>query len=79
MNIKVQIESFSTSSILNCGLPKEGELLTFIAYSDLMKGKILELICKGQKLWLSFTYEKKDGEWHEEKAENAIFIEGNKT
>ncbi|TXI90552.1 MAG: hypothetical protein E6Q36_01315 [Chryseobacterium sp.] len=75
MHIKVQVESASTSAILNCGFPKKNELLTYIAYSPEFKARILELAMGGRKMWLSQTDEKRDGEWFEERDPRAVLFD----
>ena len=76
MNIKVQVESASTASILEHGFPKENELLTYIAYSPEFKARILELLVGGRKMWLSNTDICKDGEWFEKKDPHAVRFNG---
>ena len=75
MNIKVQVESASTSAILTSGFPKENDLLTYIAYSPEFKARILELAMSGRKMWLSQTDIKKDGEWFEERDPHAVLFD----
>ena len=68
MILKVQYDSAvpTTSAIHKYGFPQEGEVLTFLAYSDAMKARVLELIAQGQKLTISvYNGKQKDGEWYE--------------
>ncbi len=71
MVLRVQFTdgSLSMNSIIEHGLPKEGEVLTFHAYSDEMKARVLEAIAKGAKLKLSVFDADGDyvtGEWFQE-------------
>ena len=66
--IKVQIiGGVSTKSSIESGLDNTQHPLTFHAYSDAMKARILEsYLDNPQKIVLSFTDEPpRDGEWHE--------------
>lgn len=61
-NIKVQVPGASTSS----GIPKEGEVLTFMAFSDNMKARVLEWIASGDTIVVTLTDEPvRTGEWYE--------------
>ena len=69
MIIKVQLPktSISVSSILESGLPKENQRLTFLAYSNEMKARVLELIASGKDVLVaSYDGPKRDGEWFED-------------
>ena len=66
--IKVQIiGGVSTKSAIESGFYEIQHPLTFHAYSDTMKARILESYLKNpDKIVLSFTDESpRDGEWHE--------------
>ena len=66
--IKVQIiGGVSTKSAIESGFDAIQHPLTFHAYSDTMKARILESYLKSpEKIVLSFTDEiARDGEWHE--------------
>jgi hypothetical protein len=74
--IKVQVfGGVSTKSLIESGFEAANEPLTFHAYSDRMKARVLEsFMVSGGTIGLSFTDESpKDGEWHEELAPGAIF------
>ena len=74
MNIKVQIKNrLSTNAIIASGISKEGDYLTFHAYSDQMKARILEnLLNSRSEIYVSICDEaRKDGEWYEPLANNA--------
>lgn len=76
MNIKVQIpHSITSASIIASGSDKAHLPLTFIAYSDAMKARIMEKFITGnQQIAISeHTGPKQDGEWHEAFAAGAIF------
>lgn len=79
MNIKVQIQGgASVKSVLSeHGNVQVEQLppLTFIAYSNEMKARVLENFLKSPaKIGLSiFDGVVKDGEWHEDFAPDAIF------
>lgn len=66
-NIKVQIPGVITSSaIINHGIPEGDLVLTFMAFSDAMKARILERIAKGDDIRVSLTNEPiRTGEWFE--------------
>ena len=69
MNIKVQvIEGASVKSAIESGFDAMKNPLTFIAYSDQMKARVLENFLKSPaKIGLSiYDGPRKDGEWHEE-------------
>jgi hypothetical protein len=74
--IKVQVVGgFSTNSLIESGFEATNEPLTFHAYTDVMKARVLEsfMVSPG-KIGLSFTNETpRDGEWHEEMALDAVF------
>lgn len=74
--IKVQvIGAVSTKSAIESGIEATVEPLTFHAYSDRMKARVLEsFLVSGGTIGLSFTDEfPREGEWHEEMALNAVF------
>lgn len=77
MNIKVQIfGDISVNSV--CGANNLNDCLnplTFIAFSDKMKARVLEQFIKSpNKIGLSITDEpNRTGEWHESSVENAIY------
>lgn len=66
MNIKVQMpEKVSTNALIESGLINGG-VLTFHAYSDEMKARVLELIAKGENVLVSQTDQApRKGEWIE--------------
>lgn len=68
MDIKVQLLGRTSSAALvesGFDFPKGG-VLTFHAYSDAMKARVLELIADGQNVVVKPTTEKRrDGEWFE--------------
>jgi hypothetical protein len=68
IRIKVQmpVGTISTSSIVECGIPSLGQRLTFCAYSDEMKARVLEMIVAGKDVLVgSYVGPKRDGEWFE--------------
>jgi hypothetical protein len=68
MNIKVQLpDRVSAAALIENGLDfPEGDILTFHAYSDMMKARVLELIAAGQNVVVKPTTEEpRDGEWFE--------------
>lgn len=74
MTIKVQIKNhLSTKATIVSGIPKEGDCLTFHAYSDQMKSRILENILKSDaEIYVSICDDaRKDGEWYEPLSNNA--------
>jgi hypothetical protein len=75
--IKVQfINGASVRSVIEYGFDVATEQpLTFHAYSDQMKARVLETMIKSTgKVGISFTDESpRTGEWHEPLVENAIF------
>jgi hypothetical protein len=78
MKIKVQIYGgASVTSLLSGGISDDSlqNPLTFIAYSDAMKARVLENFLKSPaKIDLSFfDGPAKDGEWHEPPIQNAVF------
>lgn len=76
MKIKVQILDYvSSSATINSGIKKENEVVTFIAFSDTMKARILENFLKSPlKIGISiFDGEAKTGEWHEEINDQNIY------
>lgn len=77
MHIKVQIDQgASVTSIVECENFTDVQLpLTFIAFSDVMKARVLESFLKSPaKIGLSiYDGEIKTGEWHEAFAANAVF------
>ena len=79
MNIKVQIEKDSINASVNHGFRKEGEFLTFIAYSDQMKARILESLVRDKtaNIYISETTERRNGEWYETLSKNAHHLVGN--
>jgi hypothetical protein len=74
--IKVQVIGVvTTKSAIESGFEATNEPLTFHAYTDVMKARVLEsfMVSPG-KIGLSFTDETpRDGEWHEEMAIDAVF------
>lgn len=76
-NIKVQIiNGASVKSVVESGFDAAMEPLTFHAFSDTMKARILENFIKSPaKIGISFTNETpRTGEWHEPLiTEGAIF------
>lgn len=73
--IKVQIiGGVSVKSAVESGFDLAAEPLTFHAYSDSMKARILENFLKSPAcIGISFTDETpRNGEWHEPLAKNAI-------
>jgi hypothetical protein len=79
MKIKVQIIGHnSTNSLINSGaqhVGSEENPFTFVAFSDAMKVRALELFMKSPlKIGLSiFNGEAKTGEWHEPLIPTAMF------
>jgi hypothetical protein len=74
--IKVQvIGGVTTKSAIESGLEMVNEPLTFHAYTDAMKARVLEsFMGSGGTIGLSFTDETpRDGEWHEEMVLDAVF------
>ena len=74
--IKVQIVGGgSVKSIVEAGPEAMYNPLTFHAYSDRMKARILEQMIKSPaRIGISFTDEpSRDGEWHEPLINDAIF------
>ena len=73
MNIKVQIEKDTVKASVEHGFRKEGEYLTFIAYSDVMKARILESLLRDKtaNIFISETTVSKTGEWYEPLDKNA--------
>ena len=72
MIIKVQLPktSVSVSAILESGLPTENQRLTFLAYSDEMKARVLDLIVSGKDILVSsYDGPPRDGEWFEDEAQ----------
>ena len=68
MNLKVQMPGkLTAAALMNSGLGfNEGKCLTFHAFSDKMKARILEQIALGQNITVSVTTEEpKTGEWME--------------
>lgn len=75
--IKVQIiGGVSTKSAIESGFDATQHPLTFHAYSDTMKARILESCLRSPgKIVLSFTNDTpRDGEWHEPIVENAVTL-----
>ena len=75
-NIKVQIVGgVSVKSAVQSGFDAISQPLTFHAFSDTMKARILEQFLKSPaKIGLSFTDETpRTGEWHEPLIESAVF------
>ena len=69
MVLRVQFTdgSLSVKAIIEHGLPKDGEVLTFHARSDEMKARVLEAISKGAKLKVSVVDgDFITGEWFQE-------------
>ena len=58
MHIKVQrpIGVMSVAAIVENGLPKDGERLTFCAYSDEMKARVLERIAVSKESYTVSPY-----------------------
>lgn len=62
--IKVQIgAAMSAKSFITSGASSDP--LTFICYSEEMKARVLDLLLSDADVRVSFTDEKRDGEWHE--------------
>lgn len=64
--IKVQIgAAMSAKSFITSGASSDP--LTFICYSEEMKARVLDLLLSDAdvRVRVSFTDEKRDGEWHE--------------
>lgn len=75
-NIKVQIVGgVSVKSAVESGIEATAQPLTFHAFSDNMKARILEQFLKSPaKIGISFTDETpRTGEWHEPLVEAAVF------
>ena len=75
MNIKVQIiNGASVKSVVESGFEDAQNPLTFHAFSDTMKARILENFLKSPaQIAISLTDEApRIGEWHEPLSENAI-------
>jgi hypothetical protein len=75
--IKVQLIGHATvKSLIESGVASTDDPLTFHAYSDQMKARILDSFLNPLnrgKIALSFTDDlKKDGEWHEKLSDEAI-------
>lgn len=69
MNLKVQFTDGrrSIAGLINSGLTSEG-VLTFHAYSDTMKARLLEKMAHGYPIKVFPTNEKpRNGEWFEPK------------
>lgn len=79
MNIKVQLfGKTSTNAQINSGIESDFEKnpLTFIAFSDTMKARVLENFLKSPlKIGISIydDDDPKTGEWHEKAIDSAIF------
>jgi len=75
--IRVQIDGgVSVKSAVECGIEAAtSKPLTFLAYSDMMKARVLESFLKSpSKIGLSIhNGSRRDGEWHEDFHHNAIF------
>ena len=68
MNLKVQRtdDHVTASAMINSGWRKDGDALTFIAYSDTMKARVLEKIAAGAPYRVTITDDSPvDGEWFE--------------
>lgn len=68
MNLKVQRtdDHLTAAALINSGWRKDGDVLTFIAYSDTMKARVLEKIAAGWPYRVTVTTDKPvDGEWFE--------------
>lgn len=68
MNIKVQLpDRISTAALIESGIHIKGQCVTFHAFSDTMKARVLELIAKGnERVLLRVTDETpRTGEWME--------------
>jgi hypothetical protein len=85
INLKVQIlNRFTTKSILNSVICCDSlvlnleDPLTFHAYSDTMKARILESLLKPEnagKIAVSITDEPaRDGEWHEPLVNDSLLL-----
>jgi hypothetical protein len=77
MNLKVQRtdDAVTTTAMINSGWRQEGDVLTFHAYSDTMKARVLEKIAAGWPYRVTITDEKAvDGEWFEPLAPEAEAI-----
>ena len=67
-NLKVQrTDRYATAAaIIESGLPEPDAVLTFIAYSDEMKARVLEGLASGVPYRVTKTQEEaRDGEWFE--------------
>lgn len=75
MNIKVQIDNvLSAKSLLASGIENAHKPVTFIAYSDAMKARVLQRFLEGrERIGLCLCEGRKDGEWREDFAPNAVF------
>jgi hypothetical protein len=68
MNLKVQRtdDHVTANAMINSGWRREGDVLTFIAYSDTMKARVLEKIAAGWPYRVTVTDDPAvDGEWFE--------------
>jgi hypothetical protein len=70
MNIKVQLpDKVSANSMIESGIKSEG-ILTFHAYSQEMKARVLEMIAKGERVIVKPCEEpRRNGEWLEKPME----------
>ena len=71
MNLKIQLpDKITGAAFINQGILSDfnkGRCLTFHAFSDTMKARVLEMIAQGEKVTVSVTNEApKTGEWMEE-------------
>lgn len=68
MNIKVQYKETTANAIINSGLPKEDDYLTFHCFSDQMKARILENLLKSpNEIYITICDDpRKTGEWFEQ-------------
>ena len=68
MNLKVQRtdDHVTAAAMINSGYRRDGDVLTFIAYSDTMKVRVLEKIASGWPYRVTVTTDRAvDGEWFE--------------
>jgi hypothetical protein len=68
MNLKVQRtdDHVTAAAMINSGWRRQGDALTFIAYSDTMKARVLEKIAAGAPYRVTVTDDPAvDGEWFE--------------
>jgi hypothetical protein len=70
VTLKVQTKSHSVNGMVSSGIPMFNQQLTFHAYSDEMKARVLEGIAIGMDYKVKTTKEAhRRGEWYEEPME----------